>query len=67
MRLEKSCADRGAQSGSDRSEPTLALALIVGGTVGFIYLTVAWRSWGRTWGDQLLGLRVVDFQRPATP
>ena len=42
--------------------PTLAFALIVGGAVEFVYFTVAWRTWGRTWGDQLLGLRVVSFR-----
>ncbi len=42
--------------------PTLAVALVVGGAVEFVYLTVAWRTWGRTWGDQLLGLRVVNFR-----
>lgn len=43
-------------------KPSFALVLLVGGTLEFVYLTVAWRCWGRTWGDQLLGLRVVSYR-----
>lgn len=42
--------------------PTLGFALILGGAVEFVYLTVAWHTWGRSWGDQLLGLRVLSFR-----
>ena len=42
--------------------PTFAVALILGGAVEFVYLTVAWHTWGRTWGGQLLGLRVLSFR-----
>ncbi|HEV7192141.1 MAG TPA: RDD family protein [Jatrophihabitantaceae bacterium] len=42
--------------------PNFAFVLIIGGAVEFVYLTAAWRIWGRTWGDQLLGLRVISFR-----
>jgi uncharacterized RDD family membrane protein YckC len=42
--------------------PSFGLVLMIAGAVEFVYLTVAWRWWGRTWGDQLLGLRVVNFR-----
>jgi hypothetical protein len=44
-------------------DATITLAVIVGAGVAFVYLTVAWRISGRTWGDELLGLRVVNFRR----
>src|SRR6476646_7541263 len=31
--------------------PSFAFVLLVGGAVEFVYLTMAWRMWGRTWGD----------------
>lgn len=34
--------------------------LFAGGVVLFIYLSAEWATTGRTWGDLLLGLRVVD-------
>ena len=42
--------------------PSFALMLVVGGAIEFVYLTVAWRTWGRTWGDELFGLRVLSFR-----
>jgi uncharacterized RDD family membrane protein YckC len=42
--------------------PPFASVVIVGGAVEFVYLAVAWRRWGRSWGDRLLGLRVVNFR-----
>jgi uncharacterized RDD family membrane protein YckC len=40
--------------------PSYAQALTVGMVIAFGYLTVAWTAAGRTYGDQLLGLRVLD-------
>jgi len=36
--------------------------LTAGGAVLFVYLSVSWVMTGRTWGDLLLGLRVVNFR-----
>jgi uncharacterized RDD family membrane protein YckC len=36
--------------------------LVAGGAVLFCYLWVSWALTGRTWGDLLLGLRVVNYQ-----
>jgi len=42
--------------------PSFALMLVLGGAIEFVYLAVAWRTWGRTWGDELFGLRVLSFR-----
>ena len=42
--------------------PSFALTLVLGGVIEFVYLAVAWRTWGRTWGDELFGLRVLSFR-----
>ena len=39
---------------------TYAWAFLVGSIVLAIYFAVSWRATGRTYGDQLLGLRVVN-------
>jgi uncharacterized RDD family membrane protein YckC len=36
--------------------------LIAAGSVSFVYLTLSWATTGRTYGDHLLGLRVVNFR-----
>ena len=41
--------------------PFLALLLCYGVAL-FVYLTVSWATTGRTYGDHLLGLRVVNFR-----
>jgi uncharacterized membrane protein/uncharacterized RDD family membrane protein YckC len=40
--------------------PSLGVVLICGGVVLFAYFTASWATIGRTYGDHLLGLRVVD-------
>ncbi len=42
--------------------PPLGVVLIDGYLVATIYLTIAWATTGRTYGGQLLGLRVVNFR-----
>jgi uncharacterized RDD family membrane protein YckC len=42
--------------------PTLAIAYFVGTGVLIVYFTAAWATTGRTYGDHLLGLRVVNFR-----
>jgi len=42
--------------------PDTVWLLTAGGVVLFFYLTVSWAMTGRTWGDLLLGLRVLNFQ-----
>lgn len=42
--------------------PSFGLVLVVGGAVTFVYFAVAWRVTGRTYGDEVLGLRVVNFR-----
>jgi len=39
-----------------------AWLLTAGGVVLFCYLSASWAMTGRTWGDLLLGLRVVNYQ-----
>lgn len=41
-------------------EPTILLSLVAGFAVLTVYLTVGWTLTGRTYGDHLMGLRVVD-------
>jgi uncharacterized RDD family membrane protein YckC len=36
--------------------------LAAGGAVLFCYLSASWATTGRTWGDLLLGLRVVNYR-----
>ncbi len=43
-------------------EPSAGLLLFAGGSTMFCYLTVSWATTGRTYGDHLLGLRVVNFR-----
>jgi len=40
--------------------PTFALAYVAGVVVLTLYFTAAWSTTGRTYGDHLLGLRIVD-------
>ena len=42
--------------------PSFALVLLLGGAVTVVYFTLAWRLTGRTYGDEVLGLRVVNFR-----
>jgi uncharacterized RDD family membrane protein YckC len=42
--------------------PPLWLDLVVGPVVLTLYLTVSWRRGGRTYGDLVMGLRVVNRQ-----
>ncbi|HEY5981266.1 MAG TPA: RDD family protein [Microlunatus sp.] len=41
-------------------EPSLLLVLVAGFAVLTLYLTLGWTMTGRTYGDHLMGLRVVD-------
>lgn len=43
-------------------EPSGLVLLIAGGIVMFVYLTAAWATTGRSYGDHLLGLRVVNYR-----
>ena len=43
-------------------EPPFAAVLVCGGILLFVYFAVAWATTGRTYGDHLLGLRVVNFR-----
>jgi uncharacterized RDD family membrane protein YckC len=43
-------------------EPSFLLLLLCYGVLLFVYLTVSWATTGRTYGDHLLGLRVVNFR-----
>jgi uncharacterized RDD family membrane protein YckC len=42
--------------------PSFALVLLLGGAVMAVYFAVSWRVTGRTYGDEVLGLRVVNFR-----
>ena len=42
--------------------PSFLVLLICYGLVLFAYLTVSWATTGRTYGDHLLGLRVLNFR-----
>jgi uncharacterized RDD family membrane protein YckC len=42
--------------------PTFLVVLLCGGCVLFAYFTVSWATTGRTYGNHLLGLRVVNFR-----
>ncbi len=41
-------------------KPSFGFFLVCGGVVLFGYFTASWATTGRTYGDHLLGLRVVD-------
>jgi len=43
-------------------ETSWTVLLIAAGAVAFFYLTVSWATTGRTYGDHLLGLRVLNFR-----
>lgn len=49
-------------SAFDFLEPSGALVLAAGAVVMFGYLAMSWVTTGRTYGDHLLGLRVVSFR-----
>lgn len=42
--------------------PSFALVLLLGGALTAVYFAIAWRVTGRTYGDEVLGLRVVNFR-----
>ena len=42
--------------------PGFGLLVLVGGVVMILYLTASWTASGRTYGDHLLGLRVVGWR-----
>jgi uncharacterized RDD family membrane protein YckC len=42
--------------------PSTALAFIAGYVILWVYLTIAWATTGRTFGNILLGLRVVNWR-----
>ena len=43
--------------------PGFGLVVIAGSVVMVLYLTACWTTTGRTYGDHLLGLRVVGWRR----
>jgi uncharacterized RDD family membrane protein YckC len=49
-------------TGFTLATPTFIQALVVGGVYLFIYFTVSWATTGRTYGNHLMGLRVVNFR-----
>jgi uncharacterized RDD family membrane protein YckC len=49
-------------SGFTFPDTSWTVLLIAAGAVSFVYLTVSWATTGRTYGDHLLGLRVVNFR-----
>jgi uncharacterized RDD family membrane protein YckC len=42
--------------------PTFVRTVVAGGVLLFAYLWVAWATTGRTYGDHVMGLRVVNFR-----
>jgi uncharacterized RDD family membrane protein YckC len=44
-------------------EPSILLIVVAGFAVLTLYLTLGWTMTGRTYGDHLMGLRVVDRAR----
>jgi uncharacterized RDD family membrane protein YckC len=40
--------------------PSWGLVVVAGGLVSVVYLTVSWATSGRSYGDQVLGLRVTS-------
>ena len=49
-------------SGFTFPAPSLALVLLVGAWVQGGYFTVSWAAFGRSYGDEVLGLRVVNWR-----
>jgi uncharacterized RDD family membrane protein YckC len=49
--------------------PSYAAILLVGFWVSVLYLTVVWTATGRSYGNHLMGLRVLNFQgrKPFVP
>ena len=43
-------------------QPSFLVALACGELVLFVYFTVAWATTGRTYGNHLMGLRVVNYR-----
>jgi uncharacterized RDD family membrane protein YckC len=43
-------------------QPSFAVLVLAGGAVMVLYLTACWTASGRTYGDHLLGLRVVGWR-----
>ena len=43
-------------------EPGFALLFLIGGTLLILYLGLSWWGTGRSYGNQVLGLRVVNFR-----
>ena len=50
-----------ARNGFSLPAPSLAIGLIVGFWVEVVYLTASWATTGRTYGNQVMGLRVVNL------
>lgn len=48
-------------SGFTWPAPNFGLVIILGGVVLGLYFWIAWATTGRTYGDQVMGLRVVNF------
>jgi uncharacterized RDD family membrane protein YckC len=48
--------------GFNAPQPSFLVLLFCGELVLFVYFTGAWATTGRTYGDHLLGLRVVNFR-----
>lgn len=44
------------------SSPPFGVVIIVGAVYLFLYFTVSWATSGRTYGDNLMGLRVVNYR-----
>lgn len=44
------------------TRPSFLLALLLGAVYLFLYFTLSWATTGRTYGDHLMGLRVVSFR-----
>jgi len=42
--------------------PSFIAILIAGGALLFLYFTASWATTGRTYGDYVMGLRVVNFR-----
>jgi uncharacterized RDD family membrane protein YckC len=49
-------------SGFTLTAPTLLAGLVVVWAYQLAYFTIAWATTGRTYGDHLMGLRVVNFR-----
>jgi uncharacterized RDD family membrane protein YckC len=49
--------------GFEFPSPSLLLCLWLGGTLACVFFAGSWATTGRTYGDHVLGLRVVDRSR----